>query len=340
MIKRFPGAGAPARLTLLAALLCLAVLALHLVALPRVAFAEVRVDGDGDCLRLRATPGLDGDVVTCIPDGSVLDTLSAEVTVDGLRWRQVRTSGDDTGWVAAEYLVELATPPASTPAPPAATPTPEPAPPPLRAFPAPPPGGLSIGLSGTSSPTVLIEAQSFPVAAVSRIVPGTQDYLIYIVGAPSFANSLTGSTLRAGDAVMVRRTGDFFDSPSPPAASGATPPVTGTPALLDTPPPGGLTQGVAGTNDVGALVAAQRFTADLALVLDEATQYWYTYIRGAPDFVNSLDRSSLTPDSVVTMRREPSAAPPPATPPPPPPPGAFVPTAEQLETPPGPAGNQ
>lgn len=68
------------------------------------------VDGDGDCLRLRAEPGLNGARIACIPDGSPVLVREGSVLADGYTWQLVEAGGL-TGWVASEYL---ATAPPST----------------------------------------------------------------------------------------------------------------------------------------------------------------------------------------------------------------------------------
>ncbi|NIR58617.1 MAG: hypothetical protein GWO02_03415, partial [Gammaproteobacteria bacterium] len=72
---------------------------------------------------------------------------------------------------------------------------------------------------------------------------------------------------------------------------------------LPAPPAGGLTQGVAGTNDPGALVDAQPFGVATVSLLDVPTQRWLVYVPGAPALVNTLHSGWLAPTSVVTIRR-------------------------------------
>ena len=72
------------------------------------------------------------------------------------------------------------------------------------------------------------------------------------------------------------------------------------------PPLGGLTQVVAGTTDIQALIDAQTFEVESIWKLDIATQQFLSYVVGAPAFVNTL--SALDPADVVTIK----AAPPPS----------------------------
>lgn len=66
--------------------------------------AEAIVNADGDCLRLRATPGLAGLRIDCIPDGTAVSVTGAAVNADGRAWVPV-DSYLGAGWVAASFLV-------------------------------------------------------------------------------------------------------------------------------------------------------------------------------------------------------------------------------------------
>ena len=61
------------------------------------------VRGEGDCLRVRAQPGLAGERIACVPDGSTLLILDGAVEADGYRWQRVQ-AGSTIGWAADEYL--------------------------------------------------------------------------------------------------------------------------------------------------------------------------------------------------------------------------------------------
>lgn len=73
-----------------------------------------------------------------------------------------------------------------------------------------------------------------------------------------------------------------------------------TPALgasvLAVPPPGGITQGIAGTDDPAELAAAQLFEVQAVWFMEG--QQWRVYVPGAP-----RSSGSLSADSVVTIRR-------------------------------------
>ena len=276
--------------------------------------ASARVAADGDCLNMRQSPTLSAPVVTCVADGTVLTLVPGIVTADALDWQQARAvtpAGAAVGWVAARYLISV--PDGSSPVAPAA-PASSATPGGPGAFDVPPPGGLTFGVAGSTSPQAVAAAQTFPVAGVAVIDPVTQRYLTYIPGAPAMVNTLDEAALRPEMVVMVRRSGTLPPADTSPAALREPPPVTdGTARPFATPRRDGLTLGVAGTNDVAALIRAQPFAVDLVTALDVSTQRWLTYIPGAPEWVNTLNASTMRRTSVVFIRR--SAAAPDPTPP-------------------------
>lgn len=73
-----------------------------------------------------------------------------------------------------------------------------------KTLPAPPAGGLTIGISGTTEPAALVAAQRFEIASVSVFDFATQSWLVYLPGAPAIVNTLTGR-LTAESIVMIRR---------------------------------------------------------------------------------------------------------------------------------------
>lgn len=74
-------------------------------------------------------------------------------------------------------------------------------PPGPTAFTAPPPGGISQGIAGTTDVQELIDVQTFAVLAVWQLDVPTQQFRVYIPGAPEFANTL--SSLKASDVVVL-----------------------------------------------------------------------------------------------------------------------------------------
>ena len=86
--------------------------------------STVVVRAQGDCLRVRETPGLSGRQLTCLAEGTAVVVLPSVVMADGVRWQYVNT-GAVSGYVSDQYLAPYTAP--STP-PPAATPPPVAAP--------------------------------------------------------------------------------------------------------------------------------------------------------------------------------------------------------------------
>ena len=89
----------------------------------------------------------------------------------------------------------------------------------------------------------------------------------------------------------------------PGDAEEPTPPVPEAPTVLAVPPPGGFTAGPVGTTDLAAFVAAQSFEVAAVWRFEPATQDYASHIPGAPAIVNTLDGSTLRPDSVVLVSR-------------------------------------
>ena len=84
----------------------------------------------------------------------------------------------------------------------------------------------------------------------------------------------------------------------------ATAQQAGVANVAPAPPPGGLTQVLAGTTDIQALIDAQAFAVESIWKLDTATQQFLSYVVGAPAFVNTL--SSLDPADIVTIKAAPA----------------------------------
>ncbi|MEA2584843.1 MAG: hypothetical protein QOF33_2928 [Thermomicrobiales bacterium] len=64
----------------------------------------VIADADGDLVRLREAPGYDAEVITLLPEGTLLDVLGGpEEADDGSLWYRV-ADGDETGYMVADYL--------------------------------------------------------------------------------------------------------------------------------------------------------------------------------------------------------------------------------------------
>jgi len=255
------------------------------------------VDTGGDCLNLRDAPGLGSGNILCLDHGDEVTLLGPQQRGDeGFNWVQVEFDGQ-TGWVADFYIttnpddvqVLYEAPSAG-------------------GFVAPPEGGVTTGVAGTSDLAALVASQPFQVQSVWHWDVNAQRMVQYTPGAPAFVNSLT--SIGADDVVMLKRTGVL-------GAVGVVPEpsltVAGTPRLLPTPPIEGLTQGVSGTTDPRFLVQAQDFTVKSVWYFHVPSQRWLTYTPGLPDYVQSLKQGHLGTDSVVFAVRGPDAPKPPSS---------------------------
>lgn len=167
----------------------------------------------------------------------------------------------------------------------------------------PPVGGLTIGIAGSSDPAAVATAQAFAVETVSMLVPATQTWLVYVPGAPEIPNTLTEGALTPDSVVTIRRAGVLTVTALPPRPPTTSPSVSGNGNTFDPPPPGGLVQGLAGTNDPATLVARQGFAVESVSALDVRSQTWLVYLPSAPAFVSALRAGMIEPSSVVTVRR-------------------------------------
>lgn len=253
------------------------------------------VRADGDCLRIRSGPGLSSSILTCVPDGTLVDVRDGIAEADGFRWQLVLASST-IGWAADAFLEPFVVDGLPQP----------PAPPVTGAstLPVPPAGGLTFGTSGTIDPATLVAGQSFEVQSLFSFNVATQTFRTFIPGAPAIVNTLSPLNLGVQDVVIARRAG----APATPGVAPTAPPgpvaTSGVPRSLPTPPwEGALTIGVSGTNDPAALAAGQLFPVTTISLLDTASQQWLTFIPGAPAFASSLVTGILQPDSVVVIRR-------------------------------------
>jgi hypothetical protein len=81
------------------------------------------VGAGGSSVNLRAEPSTTAAVVTQVSEGTTLDVVGQDRDADGFTWRNVRASGNQTGWIASTFLETIAAPP-----PPVPSPGPSPAP--------------------------------------------------------------------------------------------------------------------------------------------------------------------------------------------------------------------
>ena len=170
-------------------------------------------------------------------------------------------------------------------------------------LPVPPPSGWTYGASDTSDLAALMDAQRFPVASVWLFDIDAQEFRGHTVGAPDSLNTLDGSSLRSGSVVIMRRTDAPGGVSDAEASIAEDEPTHDEPTALPVPPPGGWTYGLACTSDLAALIAAQQFPVASVRVFDVGAQRFLSHTVGVPELVNTLDDSSLTPGSVVWMRR-------------------------------------
>jgi hypothetical protein len=207
------------------------------------------VRADGDCLRMRSTPGLSGVMLACLAEGSQVFALGETVDADGLRWERV-SAGGQTGWVAGIYIV-----PGTV-----STPVPTPAAPVPTAIPTAPPapaggtingaistgGGFSLVLwTGGRIEALVAVAESRGCGVKSVWVSRSGGLIAYIAGAPSFVNEPWNNQVGTGvlgetPVIIVCATTGVSAGPAPtPVPTGPTVPVaTPTPA-----PPTGSSPG-------------------------------------------------------------------------------------------------
>lgn len=79
----------------------------------------------------------------------------------------------------------------------------------------PPIGGLTQGISGTTDPRFLVMAQDFTAESVSYFHVPSQQWLVYIPGAPDPIQTLLQGQMRVDSVVSVRR---GPDAPKPPSS--------------------------------------------------------------------------------------------------------------------------
>gem|GEM_PF-3037841 len=88
-----------------------------------------------------------------------------------------------------------------------------------RVLATPPIGGLTMGLSGTTDPRFLVQAQEFTVASVWYFHVEAQRWLSYTPGLPDYVQSLKQGHLRTDGVVHVTR---GPDAPKPPSSEDST----------------------------------------------------------------------------------------------------------------------
>ncbi len=148
------------------------------------------IASDGDCLNLRAQPGLTGAPRTCLAAGSQVTVLDGSSVSDGFRWQLVSASGT-TGWVASNYLHAGAV----TPPPPA-----------QGTFAAAPvfgPSGQALVVyNGGTIDQLEAAASTIGATGIWAQDPGGT-YRLLIVRGPAFANAAFRSAFPTGFASAV-----------------------------------------------------------------------------------------------------------------------------------------
>lgn len=165
------------------------------------------VRADGDCLRIRETPSIDGRSLTCLPEGATAQVLDGKQQADGYTWRQVQ-SGSITGWAAEQYL-QAADATAACPASP---------PPPQRvasssaalAGDLPAQGGYGIVVWAGGTAEAMATAAAAGGCQLSAVWATSEDgkLLVYLFGAPdvvneAWLNEFAGGQVPAGTAVLL-----------------------------------------------------------------------------------------------------------------------------------------
>jgi len=198
------------------------------------------VRADGDCLRMRTTPGLSGTLITCLAEGTQVFALGESQDVDGIRWERI-SAGGLTGWAAGIYLV-----PGTAPATPLPTAVP-------TVAPTAPPSGTISGTVSSSGGYSLVLWTGGPVESLVGVagsrgcgvrsvwVSSGGTLISYIAGAPSFVNAAWNQQMGTGalpqlPVILVCTAGAVTAPPSTPTPS-PTPPPVATPVATPTPPP-------------------------------------------------------------------------------------------------------
>ena len=156
------------------------------------------VSAEGDCLRIRADPGLETVQQGCAEDGSEVRVLEGTVEADGFVWQRVEYEGVP-GWAAEMYLVPSETTPVCD----------------TRATPPglygslPAEGGPGLVTWGGGTVTGIIHAVAERGVTPRTIwVTSEARWIGYIVGAPSFVNRawfehFPGGRIPTGTALLV-----------------------------------------------------------------------------------------------------------------------------------------
>jgi D-alanyl-D-alanine carboxypeptidase (penicillin-binding protein 5/6) len=216
--------------------------------------AVVRSDGQG--LRVRTTPSINGAVVTTLPENTQVTIVDGRVSADGYWWQRVQ-SGAVVGWVAELYLraaaPTLVQASGGCPAAPGAASTPA-----LAAVAAPTPAapapakptlfgtvpkagfGLVVWAGGSTDSIVATAAEGGCALRSVWASSDNGDLLGYLVGAPAFVNRPWSERFTDGipaSTPLILVCGGSTsgsDQPSSPGAAVATASVLAAPEAAPT----------------------------------------------------------------------------------------------------------
>ncbi|MBX7110735.1 MAG: SH3 domain-containing protein [Dehalococcoidia bacterium] len=293
---------------------------------------DATVHADGDCLRLRATASVSGQVLACLADGTTVSVLPASLNADGFVWRLVSVNGQ-TGWVVEQYLQQSTAGPA--PSTPSGTVS--------GLLPTAGGGALIVWGGGPLSSLLDRTARQGCPALSLWVTDSSGSFVSYIVGAPDFANGAWNLRYPGGQ-LPARSPYVAMCAPGVRSEQPALPAPPGSPAISgDLPAAGGFGLVVWGGGGADALVAAaQSRGCDATSVwTNDAAGQFVSYIAGAPAIANAAwsSRFGGTPmpgDSAVVVvcrgRETPASAGGPV--------GAAGLPAGIPALPPGPAGNR
>jgi hypothetical protein len=245
---------------------------------------DATVRAEGDCLRLRAEASINGQILTCLVEGTTVSVLPGALTADGFAWRLVSVNGQ-VGWVVEQYLEQSdAPPPGSPPPPPPAANTQ------TVTGVVPSSGGGALIVWGGGPLTGLISrAGSLGCNVASLWVTNSGGtFISYIAGAPDFANAawtahFPGDLPAGSPYVTMCNAGIATAQPAAPAAPAGSPSLSG-----DLPAAGGFGLVVWGGGSASSLVASARTRGcDASSVwANNVAGQFIAYIDGAPDIVN------------------------------------------------------
>jgi hypothetical protein len=170
-------------------------------------------------------------------------------------------------------------------------------------------GGTAVTITGTG---FLAGAKvMFGTVAATEVKVVSPTELSAVTPASAAAAPLSGATAGAAASTAVNAVTITVTNPNGAPGSlvaaytynvvAAAGTAGGATVVAVAPPEGGLVLAVSGTNDLQALIKAQKFTVSAVFLLDVPKQTWKIYVVGAPTMVNTLTAIKAT--DVVVLRR-------------------------------------